>query len=585
MVRALAVLTCGAFLTLVIGVVGAGKPVLTVVLGGLYTVLATVGFAWVHRRDQRAWSVAYVAAVLALAGVVFALDPGAGSTLFLVVLVSQCVLLLPLPYTVVVILIVPMVHVGMTWWDGLREGFGTLAAVVFAAVVTELLRREQQTRRALVAAHEQLRDYALQAERLATAQERNRVARDIHDGLGHALTVVQMQVKAARAVLPPESAADPVLAKAQEQAQTALAEVRRSVRALRGPRLDPPLPEALQALAEETSAAGVPTRLAVSGTARPLPDDTREALFRAAQEGLTNARKHADAGRIDLTLDYADTAVCLEVRDDGAGLSPPRRPRVSGSWGCASGPSTSAGGARRAPPGSGLGAADRGAGVSERVTTPVRVLLVDDQALFREALAVLLGVRADIEVVGEAADGAEALHRAAELAPDVVLMDLHMPVLNGIAATRRMRVEHPAVRVIALTTFDDDEEVFAALRAGAVGYLLKDVSSARLVEAVLAAARGESVLQPSVAAKVVARFAQLPDAAAPPPPQPLVVPLSERELAVLRLLADGESNREIAAALFLAEGTVKNHVTNVLAKLGARDRTQAALRARALDLL
>ena len=217
--------------------------------------------------------------------------------------------------------------------------------------------------------------------------------------------------------------------------------------------------------------------------------------------------------------------------------------------------------------------------------TPVRVLLVDDQALFREALAVLLGVRADIEVVGEAADGAEALHRAAELAPDVVLMDLHMPVLNGIAATRRMRVEHPAVRVIALTTFDDDEEVFAALRAGAGGYLLKDVSSARLVEAVLAAARGESVLQPSVAAKVVARFAQLPDATAPPPPQPLVVPLSERELAVLRLLADGESNREIAAALFLAEGTVKNHVTNVLAKLGARDRTQAALRARALDLL
>ena len=312
MVRALAVLTCGAFLTLVIGVVGAGKPVLTVVLGGLYTVLATVGFAWVHRRDRRAWSVAYVAAVLALAGVVFALDRGAGSTLFLVVLVSQCVLLLPLPWTVVVILAVPFVHAGMSWWDALREGFGTLAAVVFAAVITELLRREQQTRRALVAAHEQLRDYALQAERLATAQERNRVARDIHDGLGHALTVVQMQVKAARAVLPAESAADPVLAKAQEQAETALAEVRRSVSALRGPRLDP-----LQALAEETSAAGLPTRLTVSGTARPLPDDTREALFRAAQEGLTNARKHAGARHIDLTLDYADAAVCLEVRDDG----------------------------------------------------------------------------------------------------------------------------------------------------------------------------------------------------------------------------------------------------------------------------
>ena len=215
----------------------------------------------------------------------------------------------------------------------------------------------------------------------------------------------------------------------------------------------------------------------------------------------------------------------------------------------------------------------------------VRVLLVDDQALFREALATLLGVRDDIEVVGEAANGDEALRRVAELAPDVVLMDLRMPVLDGIAATRRIRVEHPQARVIALTTFDDDADVFAALRAGAVGYLLKDVSSARLVEAVQAAARDESVLQPSVAAKVIARFARLPADDEAHRPQPLVVPLSERELEVVRLLADGRSNREIAAALFLAEGTVKNHVTNVLGKLGARDRTQAALRARALGLL
>ena len=219
------------------------------------------------------------------------------------------------------------------------------------------------------------------------------------------------------------------------------------------------------------------------------------------------------------------------------------------------------------------------------MTAPVRVLLADDQALFREALATLLGTRAEVEVVGEAGDGAAALERAAVLCPDVVLMDLHMPVLDGVAATRRLAVEQPGVRVLALTTFDDDEDVFAALRAGAVGYLLKDVSSERLVEALLAAVRGESVLQPSVAAKVVARFARLPDTDAAPRPQPLVVPLSDRELDVLRLLADGRSNREIATALFLAEGTIKNHVTNVLGKLGARDRTQAALRARALDLI
>jgi DNA-binding NarL/FixJ family response regulator len=216
------------------------------------------------------------------------------------------------------------------------------------------------------------------------------------------------------------------------------------------------------------------------------------------------------------------------------------------------------------------------------VTAPVRVLIVDDQALFREALATLLEVQPGIEVVGEAGDGEQAVRRCAELRPDVVLMDLRMPVLDGIAATDRLRVEQPGVRVLALTTFDDDADVFAALRAGAVGYLLKDVSSARLVEALVAARRGESVLQPSVAAKVVARVARLPDEDAPP--RRPAVPLSERELDVVRLLAEGHSNREIAGTLYLAEGTVKNLVTSVLSKLQVRDRTQAALRARELGL-
>ena len=142
---------------------------------------------------------------------------------------------------------------------------------------------------------------------------------------------------------------------------------------------------------------------------------------------------------------------------------------------------------------------------------PVRVLVVDDQTLFREALTTLLEVREEVEVVGAAADGAQALELVAVLRPDVVLMDLRMPVLDGVATTQRLRVEHPDVRVLVLTTFDGDDEVFPALRAGAVGYLLKDATASRLVEAVLAAARGESVLQPSVAAKVLARMSQLPD--------------------------------------------------------------------------
>jgi signal transduction histidine kinase len=319
--RALAVLTFGALLTLLIGGVASGESLPSLVLGAVFTALATAGFSWVRARNQLAWSLGYVAVQLPIAFVVFSLSAGGAATLLLVVLVSQCVLLrLPIAATAVVVGLVPFVHLGMSWGEGLREGLGILVAAVFAAIVTELLQREQRARVELAEAHEQLRDYAAQAERLATVQERNRVARDIHDGLGHSLTVVQMQVKAARAVLPTDTAkADEVLAKAQDQAEAALAEVRRSVRTLREPRETPPLPDALQALAELTSAAGVTTSVAISGEQRPLPDETREALFRAAQEGLTNVRKHAQATRADLVLDYADTAVRLTIRDDGAG--------------------------------------------------------------------------------------------------------------------------------------------------------------------------------------------------------------------------------------------------------------------------
>jgi signal transduction histidine kinase len=319
--RALAVLACGAFLTLVIGIAGAGGPVAAVPLGAAYTLVATAGFWWVRRRGHPGWSAGYVAIQLALAFATFALEPGVATTLFFVVLVSQCVLLLPRPAVVAVVLLVPFAHAPMdSWQAALREGVGLFAAVVFAAVITELLQREQQLRRELAEAHEQLRDYAAQAERLATAQERNRVARDIHDGLGHSLTVVQMQVKAARAVLATDPAkADDVLAKAQHQSEEALGAVRRSVRALREPRSTGPLPDALRALADETSAAGLRTRLEVSGTQRPLPDDAREALYRTAQEGLTNVRKHAGADRAEVLLDYGETVVSVAVRDDGVG--------------------------------------------------------------------------------------------------------------------------------------------------------------------------------------------------------------------------------------------------------------------------
>jgi len=215
----------------------------------------------------------------------------------------------------------------------------------------------------------------------------------------------------------------------------------------------------------------------------------------------------------------------------------------------------------------------------------IRVLLVDDQALFREGLETLLSVHKDIQVVGQANNGQEAVEVATRVQPDVILMDMRMPVLDGVGATRRLKKALPQCRVIVLTTFDDDEYVFDALRAGAVGYLLKDVGSAQLIEAIRATARGESILQPSVAAKVITEFTRVSSMIPAAQMEQLIEPLSERESEILALIATGASNKEIANQLFIAEGTVKNHITHILGKLGVRDRTQAALKARELGLL
>jgi DNA-binding NarL/FixJ family response regulator len=215
---------------------------------------------------------------------------------------------------------------------------------------------------------------------------------------------------------------------------------------------------------------------------------------------------------------------------------------------------------------------------------PIRILLVDDQRLMREGLRILLELEPDLRVVGEAEDGQAGLEAYAELQPDVVLMDVRMPGMDGVEATWRLRERWPDARVMILTTFDDDEYVFEGLRAGALGYLLKDVSGHDLADGVRTVAAGGALIDPSVTRKVVAEFARV----APPARKPdagLPEPLSEREREILELLAQGFSNREIAQRLSLAQGTVKNYVTTILQKFGARDRTQAAIRARELGLI
>jgi DNA-binding NarL/FixJ family response regulator len=213
-----------------------------------------------------------------------------------------------------------------------------------------------------------------------------------------------------------------------------------------------------------------------------------------------------------------------------------------------------------------------------------RVVIADDQALFREGLRTLLSTRSDMEVVGEAATGEEAVALVQQLRPSVVLMDLRMPKLDGIEATARLRERCPEIPILVLTTFDDDANLFGALRAGATGYLLKDVSSETLVSAIHAATRGESFLQSTVTGRVVAAFARLMESGGPKT-EALVLPLSPREREIVSLLGSGASNKEIADRLNLAEGTVKNHVTSILTKLDVRDRTQAALRARQLGIV
>lgn len=215
------------------------------------------------------------------------------------------------------------------------------------------------------------------------------------------------------------------------------------------------------------------------------------------------------------------------------------------------------------------------------MTDRTSVLLVDDQELIRKGFAMILDVEDDIVVVGEARDGADAVRKVAQLAPDVVLMDVQMPDMDGIAATERIVAEHPATRVVILTTFDDDEYLFASLEAGASGFLLKNCPPDELVQAIGRAAQGHSLLAPEVTQRVIERST----ARGPRERDPRLETLTDRERDVLVAMAKGQSNAEIAAGLFVSNATVKSHVSSILAKVQARDRVQAVILAHESGLM
>ncbi|MEH1948202.1 MAG: response regulator transcription factor [Nostoc sp.] len=206
----------------------------------------------------------------------------------------------------------------------------------------------------------------------------------------------------------------------------------------------------------------------------------------------------------------------------------------------------------------------------------IKVLLVDDQSLIRQGLRALLELEPDLEIVGEAENGEQAINFVAEFQPDVILLDIRMPIMDGVAATKEIQKRFAKTKILVLTTFDDDEYVSAALKNGAMGYLLKDTPSEELAVAIRAVHKGYTHLGPGIVKKLLTQFSPVTPTHSPPLPSSLAE-LTPREKEVLRLIATGASNREIAQGLYISEGTVKNHVTNILNRLNLRDRTQAAI--------
>ena len=382
-----------------------------------------------------------------------------------------------------------------------------LAAIYMIVLFGRRIRMQEAQAEQLLIELEESRGAELRAAALA---ERQRLARDMHDVLAHSLSGLLLQLEGAR-LLALASPADERLAgtidRAHELAKNGLDEARRAIGMLRDD--DLPGPDRLAALTAAFQAdTGVPARFSSSGTPRELASAVRLALYRVTQEALTNVRKHARPERVEVRLDYLPDQVSLEVEDVRAcPADPPRPPGPEGGYGLT-------GMRERAELlGGTLDAAPTGTGfrvllrVPRMTGLPVRVLAADDQRVVREGLAMLLGLLPDVEVVGTAADGEEVLALAAELRPDVILMDLRMPRMDGVEATRRLRERDPAVKVVVLTTYADDRSVLDALRAGALGYLTKDAGAAEIQQALHRVAGGQAALDPAVQLHLVEAIA------------------------------------------------------------------------------
>ncbi len=404
---------------------------------------------------------------------------------------------------------------------------------------------------------------------LSILSERNRLALELHDVVSQKLFSLVLTAEAAATQLDRDiPAARQQLERLGELAREALDELRSLIFGLRPPDLERDgLEGALRKEVQMLSGVhGVEIEL-TSDRSDGDGDAARNlALMRIVDEALHNALQHAHAQHIHVSL----TNEGIEVTDDGVGFEPDKPELRSHHLGLTSMEERARElGATieiRSAPGAGTKVRLK---VARRV---IRVLLVDDHAVVREGLRAFLELQDGLEVVGEAADGEEAVVEATRLTPDVILMDLVMPKLDGVGAMRRLRESVPSARVVVLTSFLEDERVLPAIQAGAAGYLLKNTEPAELARAVRAAQAGDAIIDPTVAARLVSALSHDRPAGRDPAEQ-----LTRREREVLDLIVRGRSNKRIALELGIAEKTVKTHVGHVLAKLGVADRTQAAL--------
>ncbi|MCZ8521343.1 MULTISPECIES: helix-turn-helix transcriptional regulator [Paenibacillus] len=453
--------------------------------------------------------------------------------------------------------------------------FGLIYAVGFAFQLLVVNHRQSQMIRDQYAV---LEHYSSQVARMTLAEERNRLSKDLHDTMGHSFTSIMMGLETLRLeVNTPEG--ERKLDSLVKLTRGSLDEVRQYLHQVGAAQDSLTLVESLQALTAEFQAlTKVTVRIRILGDEVQVSKQVKMTLYRCLQESLTNAARHGQAGEIEVRLQFEEKQIRLVVQDNGVGTEELRagfgltamKERASDLQGQVSIHSNP----------------DEGTVVTctlprqvEQQEEAIRLLLVDDQPYIRESLQVMLEREKDLQVVGLAEDGEQAVEQCERLRPHVVLMDLHMPRMDGVEAAKRMKQKYPGVRVLILTTFQETEKAVEALRSGIDGYLLKSSEPKELSETIRLVHRGVRMIAQDVTSQLIQNYGGASREQPAEPDKPLPPSgLTPREMDILLCLSKGLRYKSIAAKLYLSEGTVRNYASTIYAKLGVRNRDEALQR-------